>query len=207
MESGFSDVSVCNSGLLKIGAMQISSLADGTRSANFCQTMYPILRDEVMRAAPWRFALSQVPLLLPSGTPPAFGYNTAYDVPSNVLRVWKVNVDNWTEIGNQVMCDKADGINCLCVVQNTDPTSWDVQFAEALSWRIAMEGSLNLVQSAAFKQEMEKSYKDCLNLARSTNAVIGTSESLIADQWSSARKYGYDRFWPINAGPPEPYGD
>ena len=205
MESGFSDVGICNSALLKVGAYQISSLSDNTRASNTCAQMYPVLRDEVMRASPWRFALAQIVLATPDGTAPPFGYNAAYDIPANVLRVWQVDTNPWTEIGNQILCEKADGINCLCIVQNTDPTSWDAQFAEALAFRLASEIALSLVQSVPLKQEMDKNYKETLAAARSSNAVIGTPERFIADFWSKSRKYGYNQFWPINAGPPETY--
>jgi hypothetical protein len=207
MESGFSEVSVCNSGLLKVGADQISSLSDNTRASNVCQAMFPILRDEVMRACPWRFALTQRVLGVPNATAPAFGYSSAYDIPSDILRVWQVDVDQWTEVGNQILCDKPNGINTLAIYQNTDPTSWDAQFAEALAWRIAMEIALALVQSVPLKQEMEKGFEKSLALARSSNAVIGTPQRLIADFWSNARKFGPNRLGPINAGPPEPYGN
>lgn len=206
MEASFSDVTICNSALLKVGAKQISSLSDNTRASNICAAQYPILRDEVLRAVPWRFALEQTVLPTPSPSAPAFQYTSAYDIPSNILRVWQVNTNPWTEIGNQILCDKADGINVLAIFQNTDPTSYDAQFAETVSWRLAMEIALAMVQSVPLKQEMEKGYEKSLALARSSNAVIGTPESLIADFWSNSRKYGYNRFWPINAGPPEPYG-
>lgn len=207
MEANFSDVSICNSALLKVGGELISSLSDNTRASNICAAQYPILRDEVMRAAPWRFALTQRVLGVPSATVPPFGYLAAYDVPTDVLRVWKVETEQWTEIGNQILCDKTDGINCLCIEQNLDPTSYDAQFAETLAWRMAMEIALALVQSAPLKQEMEKGFEKALASARSSNAVIGTPDKLIADEWSNARKYGFNRFWPINAGPPEPYGN
>jgi len=206
METNFSDVGICNSALLKVGAQQISSLSDNTRASNTCALLYPVLRDEVMRSAPWRFSLLQQNFQTPSLTPPIFGYTSAYDIPSNILRVWQVNVDYWTEIGNQILCDKSDGINALCIFQNTDPTSWDAQFAEALAWRLASEIALSLVQSPPLKQEMDKGYEKSMALARSTNAVVGTSEALKPDFWSNARKYGYNRYWPINAGPGEPYG-
>jgi hypothetical protein len=206
METAFSVVGICNSALLKVGAYQISSLSDNTRASNLCNAQFPILRDELMRACPWRFALSQVTLTTPNVTPPAFGYNAAYDVPANVLRVWKVDSPNWTEVGNQIFCDKTDGIDCLAIIQQTDPTQYDAQFAEALAWRLAQELALNLVQSVPLAQQMEKGYEKCLAQARSANAVIGTPERLIADFWSGSRKYGYNRFYPVDAGPPEPYG-
>lgn len=207
MEANFSDVGICNSALYKVGAYQISSLSDNTRASNTCAALYPILRDEVMRASPWRFALAQVVLSTPSASVPAFGYNTAYDIPSNILRVYEVNSNQWTEVGNQILCDIPTGINVLAIVQNTDPTSWDAQFAEALAWRLASEIALSLVQSVPLKQEMTKGYEKTLAAARSSNAVIGTPQRLIADFWSGARKYGFTRTFPVNAGPPEPYGN
>ena len=207
MESNFSDVSVCNSGLLKVGALPISSFSDNTRASNICQAQYPILRDEVMRNSPWRFALVQVVMATPNATAPLFDYQAAYDIPANILRVWQVDdyADAWTEIGNQIFCNKADGINTLCIYQNTDPTSWDAQFAEALAWRMAQEIAFAMVQSAPMAQEMAKGYDKSLATARSTNAIVGSSTTLIIDAWSRARKYSYGQY-AVAAGAPELYG-
>ena len=200
-----SETSICNSALLKVGAEEISSLDDDTRASNTCAALFENIRDEVMIACPWRFSLVQVQLCNPSANAPKFQYNTAYDIPSNLLRVWQVDTNPWTEMGGQIYCDKQDGINVLAIFQNVDPSSWTSQFAEALAWRLAMEIALSLVQSVPLKQEMEKGYDKAIALARSTNAVIGTPERLIADFWSSSRKYGFNRFWPIDAGASEAY--
>lgn len=206
MESNFSDVGICNSGVVKVGGETISSFTDGTRTSNLLQAQYPILRDEVMRAAAWRFALTQRTLGVPNATAPLFDYMAAYDIPNDILRVWKVATPDWTEIGNQILCNKTDGIDCLCVFQNTDPTSWDAQFAEALAWRVAQEVAMALVQSAPLAKSMGDNYEKAVATARSANAIIGTPDRLIADTWSNARKYGFNRLCPINAGTPEPYG-
>lgn len=206
MEANFSDVGICNSGLLKVGAYPISSFNDNTRASNICKSIYAILRDEVTRACPWRFALEQVILATPNAATPPFDYSSAYDVPSNVLRVWRVNVDQWTEVGNQVLCNKPDGINVLAIIQQTDTTQFDAQFAEALAYKLAMNFALALVQSVQLEQEMAKGYKEALATARSSNAVIGTPERLVADFWSGSRRFFDSGFSPLNAGPPENYG-
>lgn len=205
MESNFSDVGICNSAILKVGAEEISSFNDGTRTSNTCALLYPILRDEVVRSAPWRFALQQYTFSTPSGNVPLYNYQAAYDIPDEILRVWQVQLDSWTVMGNQVFCNKTDGIDVLAIIQVTDPTAWDAQFAEALAWRMASEIALSLVQSVPLQQEMVKGYEKCMALARSTNAVVGTSDQLIIDVWSQARKYGFGKF-AVTAGPPEPYG-
>lgn len=202
----YNEVTISNSALLKVGAQEISSFDDDTRSSNICAALFYVLRDEVQRAAPWRFCLQQIQLQIPSASKPLFNYQAAYDIPDNVLRPWQVDTNPWTEMNGQVFCDKTDGINVLAIVRNENPQSWDAQFAEALAWRLAMEIALGLVQSVPLKQEMEKGYDKAIALSRSTNAVVGTSQALVINFWAEARKYGYNRFWPINAGPPEPYG-
>lgn len=202
----YNEVTISNSALLKVGAQQISSFDDNTRSSNTCQALFYVIRDKVQRSAPWRFCLQQRQFMIPSGSAPLFNYTSAYDLTSDILRPWQVDVDEWTEMNGQVFCNKSDGINVLAIVRNENSQSWDAQFAEAMAWAMAREIALSLVQSLPMAQEMEKGYDKEIALARSTNAVVGTSQTLIADTWSKARKYGYNRFWPINAGPPENYG-
>ena len=196
------EVAIANSALLKVGAQEISSFDDDTRSSNICQSLFYILRDEVMRAVPWRFALQQLQLMTPNGTAPAFGYLAAYDIPDTILRVLNVDSDPWTVMGTQIFCNTTDGINTLNIFRNENAQAWDSQFAEALAWRLAIEIALGLVQSAPMKQEMEKGYDKALALARSTNAVVGTPERLRISEWASARKYQSDsNIFNVDVGP------
>lgn len=181
---------ICNSALLKIGADIISSLTDGTRAANVCNTLYTYLRDEVMGESPWRFALKSV-VLGPNGTPPIHDYAFAYDIPSDCLRPLKMSDDSieWAVEGSVIMTDEPS-ITLIYLYRNEDESSWDARFCEAFAWRLAMELALSVAQSTTLKQEAEKSYDKALANARAMNALIGTIPPLEADIWSRARK-GY----------------
>ena len=204
-DSNLTQIGICNSALYKVGADPITSLADGSRAANILSNFYNVLRDEVMSQAPWRFALQQVQLSVPTVTPPPFGYNYAFPLPADCLRPLKVNDNHWSVIQGNLVCN-SPMINLLYIqLQNGNEATWDPLFAETLSLRLAMEIALALVQSAPLQATMEKMYMEKIALARSTNAVVGTPERLVADQWSGARK-GYYYFWPTAAGAIEDYG-
>ena len=50
-----SEVSICNSALIKLGASRIASLTEDSKEAKLCYEQYPILRDEVQASHPWNF--------------------------------------------------------------------------------------------------------------------------------------------------------
>lgn len=200
-----SSTSICCSGLLKVGGDIISSLDDGSRAANICKQLYPTLRDEVMGSAPWRFAEKQAKLNADVAAP-LFGYGHQFIIPSDCLRVLTVCSDNWTQQGNYILCNEPGPLNTTYLFQNTDESSWDARFAETLSWRMAMELALSLVQSQSMRTLAEGSYTKAIAQARAMNAVIGTPQRLVADIWSGSRK-GYGGWMSPVASTPTEYYD
>jgi hypothetical protein len=204
MGSSLSSVSICNSALLKIGGDVISSLTDGSRAATICNALYATLRDEVQGSAPWRFCTQQA-VLAALSTPPLFKYSYSFQLPSDCLRALFLNTDPWTQQQNLIFANQPT-VNLTYLQQNTDETTWDARFAEALAWRIAMELSLALVQSQGSRETSEKSYMAAIAQARAMNAVVGTSQQLIADIWSGSRR-GYNGYLAPVASTPTEYYD
>ena len=198
MSSSTNQITICNSALLKVGADVIASITDTKRAAVVCNTLYALIRDEVLRASPWRFAIERVSIV-PNATVPAFDYLYQYDIPNDCLRPLKTFPDSidWIVEGNQILT------NCTCldliyIYQNTDESSWDNNFCEAFAYRLAMELALSLTKNIPLKQEMEKSYNASIAQARSMNAVTGKIPPLEADIWSSARRGDY--YWRRSVG-------
>lgn len=199
-----SSTSICCSALLKIGGDIISSLTDGSRGANICNQLYATLRDEVMGSAPWRFAQKQAQLSALS-TSPLFEYGYQFTIPSDCLRVLTVCSGKWTQQGNNILCNDAGPIDTTYLFQNTDETSWDARFGEALAWRMSMELALALVQSQSIRDVAEKNYDKSIAQARAMNAVIGTPNKFVVDIWSGSRR-GYGGWMgPIASTPTEYY--
>lgn len=202
-----SSTSVCNSALLKVGADLISSLTDGSRAANICNTLYTVIRDKVMGDAPWRNAVQQVQLSA-TGTTPLFGYNFSFQIPSDCLRVLTVDDGNWTVVsGGLIYCNNPGPLNVTYIQRNTDETSWDERLAEAVSLAMGREIALALVQSVPLAQQLDKMYNMAIKEARALNAVVGSPKHLIADIWTNARKgMGYGALGPVYGELSEPYG-
>jgi hypothetical protein len=56
------DYDIANLALTRLGATPITSLDDGSRNATVINGIYSMLRDEVLRAHPWKFATRRVTL-------------------------------------------------------------------------------------------------------------------------------------------------
>jgi hypothetical protein len=203
-------VTICNSALFKMGGDKIGALTESTRSAIVCNTLYDYLRDEVMSASPWRFAIKKAKLspvtpswetALPAGTIPWKQY---YQIPSDCLRPLTISENDegpWTQEGPYIVCQPFSTDQTILlkyIYRNTDESSWTAMFCETLAWRLAMELAIALTESLPRYQAAEKSYKDQLAEARAINGVVGTIPPLMADIWSRARRGDY--YWRRSQG-------
>ena len=79
-------VDICNRALQKLGAESITSLTQNTENARACNSCFEFLRDAELRAHPWNFAIKRAQLAADL-TPPEFGYDLRYQLPSDYLRL------------------------------------------------------------------------------------------------------------------------
>lgn len=85
------DISICNSGFIMIGADEINSFSDATAEAKLANSVYTTTKETLLQYHPWRFSLAQKDLggaLV--GTPP-FGWKYKYQLPADLLRVISVD--------------------------------------------------------------------------------------------------------------------
>lgn len=181
------DVTICNSALLKIGADRIVSLSDTTKSAIVCAEQYPKLRDEVLTKHPWNFALARASLapVLPA---PAWGYANNFQLPTDCLRVLSTDYpdDDFKIEGRMVLSDSS-GLNILYVKQQLDTSQYTPTFAEVLSLRLAADLCYSVANSATLAKEMYQAYLDQLKAARSADAQEGSADEFTVNTWKNAR--------------------
>jgi hypothetical protein len=112
-------IDICNQALLKVGADAIASLDtsadanEGTvQTARLCNIFYDQALDETMRIYPWNCCTARsIPNKLTEI--PAFGYDAAFQLPNDCLRVINVFDDpdmrisgtRWVVEGKQILCD------------------------------------------------------------------------------------------------------
>lgn len=77
-----SELDIYNLALTRIGHEPVSSLTEASKGADRCRLHYPAMRDAVLRAHPWNFAIRRAALAQLSFTP-AFEFTYAFALPTD----------------------------------------------------------------------------------------------------------------------------
>lgn len=189
-----SEVAIVNAALIKIGEATIVSLSDASKPARLGNAIYGDIRDAVLQAHPWNFALARASLAA-NVIAPAWGFTYAYDFPSTpdyCLRVLSIESDGiqgvvWKTEGRQIVTDEGAPLNILYIKQVTDPALFTPLFRECLAARLAAELAEPLKQSGPMKEMMEQLYVRKIQEARTADAQEGTPDDITADEWLTAR--------------------
>jgi hypothetical protein len=189
-----SNVAIVNMALTGIGAARILKLSDDTETARKCNAVYESIRDEVLASYPWRFALARQSLSrLADG--PEYGYEYAFQIPLNCLRVISSDLDEsgypWTREGDRLVTNQ-DSMKILYVKRETDANKFTQGFITALAARLEAELCYPITQNGDLaKQKLEIYFKSKLPLAKSLDAQEGRDGKLfVSDAWLDARGSG-----------------
>ena len=86
-------VEICNSGLSMLGASTITSLTEDSKNARLCNQRFEPVRDAVFRNHSWNCLMKRASIAEDS-TAPTWGWTKAYTLPSDCLRVMKLESDD-----------------------------------------------------------------------------------------------------------------
>lgn len=183
-----SEADICNAALYKVGGARIISLTDNTREGKLCKDIYPKVRRRLLRAHPWGFATARaaIPALL---TPPVFEFAKAYQLPTDLLRVVKVEDDNiypWRVEGKTLVTDNP-ACKIKYVYDLTDVSAYPEDFGDALAGAIAVELSYALSSDNTVRREVAVFAAAALRSARNTHAQEGAGDRFYADEWLNSR--------------------
>lgn len=194
-----SEVEICASALDKLGAGTLSSLDDDSKEARLCKRAYPRLRDELLRAHPWNFAITRIEVA-PIAEKPIYEFDNQFLIPDDALRIlsldfninpttseipWSVEFN--TTLGKKVILCNQSSLKIKYIRKVTDVSMFDPIFAEVLAWRIAADLAYPLVQSSALAQGVFQTYLIMIRDARSFDGQEGSLQAIEADDWFFSR--------------------
>lgn len=178
---GISAVSICNMAISKFGAEPILALTEDSQNARACNRVYEQARDNLLRTHPWNFAVNRATLAMLSAAP-AYGYDHAYQLPSNpyCLRVLELHEErdegyDWHIEGRTLVTD-ADTARIKYIARITDPTWFDAGFVDVLVLRIAAETAIPITGEASIAKAMVSTYQDALAEAIGEDAIEGHAD-------------------------------
>ena len=186
------DITICNSALLKIGVERINSFTDTSKAARLCKEQFGKIRDELLESHYWNFAMKRVTLaLLPD--PPLFDYDFAHQLPADCVRVRKtINDERFVIEGRQLLSD-SKVIDIQYISSDTNASEYSKSFSEALAYRLAADLAYPLVQSLSLTDKMDQKALRWLKDARGVDGQEGHLDSLQADVWTGSRRAGRGR--------------
>lgn len=179
---------VCNLALLKLGSDSIVNITDPNRPAEMCNTLFPLIRDEMLRQHPWNFAIQRALLIANPNDTPDFEFNFFYPLPDDYLRlvmVYKSNMRFRIE-GTNILSDD-DEVDIIYIASMTDPTTWDPLFREAFATRLAAEVAFGLTGSATLQQQLMADYDKKLQKAKTVDSQENYNDGFVVHTLTDAR--------------------
>lgn len=186
-------VGIVNRALDELGATPIVALTEGSSNANLASRNYDQVRDAVLRAHPWNFASARLKLAR-LATAPVSGFNYAYQLPADFIRVIAV-WDNDGDVGtvryrlegDKRLLSDAEEIYLKYVQRITDPNAMSADFRDAVSLRLAVAMSLAITNSRQIREELSTASRRQEMAARSVDSIEDYPEEFPADTWVTER--------------------
>lgn len=210
-----SPVEICNLALGWLGGALIISLDDASTEAKLSKANYTLLRDAVLEERAWTFAVKRME---PAGLIelPVYGYDKAFQIPPEVIRILQVaragEVENgtvvggsfksatrggtgqgresrieWAREGDLILANNAERIYIRALVRIDDTTKFSPAFDQALAARLAMELAIPIANSRTLQKDMTALYGEKIRLAAASDGMQGRSERIRSDAFTVVR--------------------
>jgi len=181
---------IANRALDAIGYDNIGSINDTSKSARLCNRLFVPLRDDLLRRHPWNFAMKRT--VLPAmATAPVWQWSYAYQLPTDCIRVTRLNVSDPTTRyaveGGVLVTDIGPPLGVLYISRVEDEGHFDALFATCLVTAMARDLAWPLGNNAKRRTELASDFTALLRDARSADAAEGTPDQLWADTLIDAR--------------------
>jgi hypothetical protein len=189
-----SQTEIFNLALGIVGADRLLSTTDDSKRAQVCRDAYPLARDASLEGRAWSFATKK-PLLNPDPTPPEYEFGFRFKVPSDNLRVLKVNAHD--DVQRDIHWELVDGyIHTdyspirVQYVYRTGEGNFSPNFAMAVAYKLAAEICIPLSKNIALRPQFLNDWTQMLSEAATLDGMQGKREQLKANGLVGARNGG-----------------
>lgn len=186
-------VDLCNKALDKLGHGPIASLDDNTKAARLCTRNWPLVRDAVLRAHPWNFAIKRDVLapvdLTVTEAAKQWGFSNKFPFPSDMLRLVEVrdlSTSDYQVEGRAILANTTV-LYIRYVGREEDPNQYDALFFDTAAAHLAFELAEPLTQSNTKKDAAWQEYQERLNDAKRLDGQENPPAQFEEDEWIAVR--------------------
>ena len=160
-----SGVTICSNALQMLGAKPINDFNEKTEHARLANSLYPSVRDDLLRGHPWNCATTRV-ILAPLATPPTFDFGYQFALPGNWLRTLQVGEKGQALIyrteGKQILAN-VTALPLVYIFRNDDESSWSTNLIELAELQMAAKMAYAVTKSSSvrdsFRDEFARAFK------------------------------------------------
>ena len=186
-----SDAELCTLALYELGQEGINNVDDGTKRSILCKYFYPIIRDAVLRAYPWNFAITRQALAQEDDVP-LYGFTYSYALPTlpyclRALEMEETANDATFKIEGRHLYTDEGTVNLKYIARITNAGLYDSLFREVLIARMAATLAYPMTRTQSIAQTMWALYEAKLREARTQDGMEGTVDSYESDDLTSVR--------------------
>jgi hypothetical protein len=183
----FSQVGITNLALTRIGAATVATMTENV-FAKTANALWEYLRNEVLEAANWTFAMKRA-ILVQDATAPVFGYDYRYAKPADSIRIVSLSYKGSDKVpfvveGDYILTDQDntdEDLYALYLWPVTDPAKYSAHFARALGLRLAADLAVKVQQASGLKNEIMQEYEQFLSRAEG----VDRSQDYLEDEKGS----------------------
>lgn len=160
-----SGVTICSNALQMLGAKPINDFNEKTEHARLAKSLYPSVRDDLLRAHPWNCATTRV-ILAPLVAPPPFDFSYQFALPGDWLRTLQVgekgqSIAYRTERRN--LLANVTALPLVYIFRNDDESSWSTNLIELAELQMAAKMAYAVTKSStvrdSYRDEFARAFK------------------------------------------------
>ena len=168
-----STVDICNGALNQLGATTILSLTEDSKNARLCNSRFTQVRDGVFRSHPWNCLQKRIELAQDT-TAPAWGFEYAYTLPADCLRLLRIlDFDSNYKVEGRKILSNTETMKILYVSRVTDPNEYDESLRETLSAALGADIAFAVTSNNQTATNMYNLFQDKLKDARFVDSTEG----------------------------------
>lgn len=161
--------------------------------------LYEKVRDSLLRAHPWNFAVKRVKLNSASAVAPAYGFSNAFALPADFLRFIKTDMPTEpyaleSHEGARSILINTSSVNFKYVADVTDANLFDELFKRVLSARLALDLAISLTRNQTLRDRIRAEFEDTMAEAQFADSQEAPIQSLEPTEWLDAR-FGRRERW------------
>ena len=180
-----SKMEICNKAILRVGLNPIESIDDKLKEAKYCKAIYESAKEVVLREPDCDWNCARKKAFLPLvNTGYSLDYQYAFTLPIDCVKAIKLygadsetgailRLLDWIISENKLILANSMVVNLEYTAMQSDDTLLDALFADALSYKLAIELATGVKADFTLAKNFIELYERTIAKARIANAKEG----------------------------------